>query len=424
MIRTIMMALILFTLASTPIAAQQHYFFFYGKVVDPSGNRGIADANITFEGSGKGASTDRKGEFSFYIDTIPRIMIISHLGYETKRVLIDKTSFSLIIYLEPKVQQLREVLVTAKSNPEPFFQDVHYNVFDYETDSSCVYLLVSDIRNSMTSLICKNFKGDTLAWSVMNGLNTKKLFKDCLGNIHVLTGDSAYQVFREKSNLLLIYPTPMKRFREVLMNCVLSTAEDLYMKKADKTGQSVSYYKIDRKSSERTMLTLVEDSLKKKMLRLNTHDYDLLMQSTQPLGRQDFVDWSYVHKILYRPVSTALTRIGDFICIFNTADKTIEFYRPDGSYAYKLLLMTGKVKDGTWSKEIFTDETRSQVFTTFMKNGYCTLYRIDLNTGELVLRLHVEHLYPEKITMQNGFVFYLYHVGGSGDNRELYRESF
>lgn len=412
---------ILFTVSQA--SAQRKYNFFYGKVLDQVTNYGIPDVNIYFEGSRKGAISNNKGDFSFYIDTLPLVMVVSHIGYETKRLLLDKTSFSLILYLQPKIQQLEEIVITGKSNYETVFRDQYLNVLDYEVDTGNIFVLINDLRSSRSTVICKNFKGDTVAWNKILTINPKKLFKDCLGNLHILTGDSAFQVYRDLKRLKLIYPVTLKKFNDVLVNCVFSTRDMLFIRKLEENGQTVSYYKIDRKSNQRQMLAAIEDSLKTKMLRRNPHDNDLLMQSRQPLSRDDFVDWSYVHKILYRPISTALCKIGEFICIINTVDRTIEFYKMDGSYAFKLLLMIKKIKEGNWSKDIYIDEEKSKVYTTFLQNGYYFLYTVDLNTGELKKVLSIAHLYPEKLQIHDGYVYYLYHEAGSGDNKELFRHS-
>jgi len=379
--------------------------------------------NIYFESSGKGAVSNNKGDFSFYIDSLPMIMAVSHIGYETRKLLLDKTSYSLIIYLQPKVEQLEEIVISGKSNDEIVFRDQYLNIIDYEIDTGNIFLLTNDIRSLRSAVVCKNYKGDTIAWNKILANNPKKLFKDCLGNIHILTGDSAFQVFRDSKQLRLIYPVSLKKFNEVLVNCVCSAGDMLFIRKYEGNGQTVSYYKIDRKTNQKQMLSAIEDSLKTKMLRRNPHDNALMNQAVQPDSRDDFVDWSYVHKILYRPISTALCKIGNFICIFNTVDKTIEFYKLDGSYAFKLQLMVNKIMDGNWSKEIFIDGEKSKVYTTYIHNGYYFLYTIDLNTGELKKVLAIGHLYPEKLQIHDGYVYYLYHEAGSGDNKELFRHS-
>lgn len=410
-------------IVSIQTSAQRKYNFFYGKVVDQFTNKEIPDVNIYFEGSVKGASSNNKGDFSFYIDTLPVIMVVSHIGYETKRLLLDKTSFSLTVYLQPKIQQLGEIVISGKSYYETVFRDQYLNVLDYEVDTGNIFILINDLRSSRSEVICKNFKGDTIAWNKIHTINPKKLFKDCLGNLHLLTSDSAYQVFMNLKQLNLIYPVSLKRFNEVLLNCVFSFGDMLFIRKIEGNGQTVSYYKVNRKTNQRQMLTSIEDSLKTKMLRRNPHDNDLLMQPVQPESRNDFVDWSYVHKILYRPISTALCKIGDFICIFNTVDRTIEFYKMDGSYAFKMLLMINKIQDGNWSKNILIDEEKSKVYTTFILNGYYFIYTVDLNTGELRKVLSIAHLWPEKLQIHDGYVYYLYHVAGSGDNKDLFRQS-
>jgi hypothetical protein len=404
-------------------SAQHKYNFFYGKISDQVSNKGIPDVNIYFEGSVKGAISNNNGDFSFYIDTLPLIMVVSHLGYETKKLLLDKTSFSLNVFLQPKIQQLEEIVVSGKSNYETVFHDQYLNIIDYEVDTATVFILTDDLRSTSSALICKNFKGDTIAGNKFFSIHPRKLFKDCLGNIHLLTGDSAYQVFRDSRQLKLIYPVTLKKFNDVLVNCVCSSGDMLFIRKFEGNGQTVSYYKVDRKTNQRQMLTAIEDSLKTKMLRRNPHDNSLLNQTVQPDSRDDFVEWSYVHKILYRPVSTALCKIGDFICIINTVERTIEFYKPDGSYAFKLLLMIRKVHEGTWTKDIFIDEVKRKVYTTFAQNGYYFLYSIDLNTGELERVLAIAHLYPEKLRVHKGYIYYLYHKAGSGDNKELFRQS-
>ncbi len=405
--------------------AQQRFHFYYGKVIDQVSGKAIPDANIAFKGSKKGTSTDSKGDFSFYMDVIPIIMVVSHLGYETKKVYLDKTSFSLVVYLQPASVLLNEVVVTGKSEVEPVFREEHFNVLDFKVDTMNIYVLVSDNRNYQEKVICLNLSGDTMAVSEDLDVSPSGLFRDCLGNLHALTDDSAYQVFGESHRLSLIYPVSRRKFREVLENCVLATPKDLYFKKPDRTGQSVSYARIDRKTSEKQMLTTIEDSLKNKMLRRNSRDLELLLRSEIPSSRQDFVDWSYVHKVLYKPMSTYLCKIGDFICVVNASDMTIEFYNMDGNYASKLFLQIRETGgEGSWTKEIYIDESDEKVYTSFLKNGFSSIYRIDLNTGELKRKTRLFHPFPEKTQIERGYVFYLYHSAGSGENRSLYREKF
>ena len=202
-----------------PARGQVHYRFYYGKIFTADTKAPISNVNISFEGSKLGSVTDKKGSFSFYIDTIPVFMKVSHLGFKTKRILLDGSSNSMTLYMDKDVKELKEVEVTA-NKIEPFFRSEHFTLRDYEIDSGLVYLLVYRNRVSKEELICKNLEGDTVARSGLLMFTPVSLFMDCLGYLHVIGKDSAYQVFRMENNLMMTHAVKLEKFNEVLSNCV------------------------------------------------------------------------------------------------------------------------------------------------------------------------------------------------------------
>ncbi len=416
-------AVVVLLFSGTVAHAQHHYHFFYGKVFEQGTKRAIPDVNLSVMHTQTGTVTDRHGEFSFYTDSLPASLVVSYVGFETKTVLLDETSFSLTLYLARKASELKEVEIKADLN-EPFFRDEHYAVLDYEIDSSLVYLLIYKDRLSRAELICKNLTGDTAARSAPFLFTPLKLFKDCLGTLHVLSHDSGYQVFRQEKQLHLIHPVKLKKFEDVLKNCVASTPEVLFFQKVTDHGLAVEYYGINKKTLLKHEVTQVRDDKKMKMLRRNTDDAMMLLSGRPPDSREDFVTWNYVHKILYRPVKTTLYRVGSYICIFNTPDRQMEFYDSVGNFSYKLALNADRIKDGRWTCDILVDDASQTVYTTFLRNGVCSLYKIDLNSGELRKRLSLIHDYPEKVRVYNNWVYYLYNIPGDPDNKMLYRQKF
>ena len=426
-----------------PADGQVHYRFYYGKVFMSDSREPLTNVNISFEGSKLGSVTDQKGAFSFYIDTIPIFMIVSHIGFKTKRILLDGTSNSMTLYMERDIHELKEVEIRA-NRIEPFFKDEHFTLRDYEIDSGFVYLLVYRNRVSKEELICRNLEGDTVARSGILPFTPTSLLKDCLGYLHVVGKDSVFQVYRRDQFLQMIHVVGMAKFNDVLANCVASTNQVLFFKKMISLGQGVQYYGIDRISKKRQVLTQVVDEQKMKMLRRNPEDTWSLI-SSQPdylpqvsdLGRdepdismeeldrfrKEFNAWNFTHKILYRPVKTALYKIDNFICIFNIPAQNLEFYDTDGNFSYKLKINVESIKDGRWSGDIFLDENQSKVYTTFLKSTGTGLYRIDLNTGDLHKMLMLIHPYPQKIRIHKDQVYYMYDVLGDPDNKTLYRQN-
>jgi hypothetical protein len=391
----IFLSLILFI--TTGAIAQRRHYFFYGKVTSQTTNAPLPEVNITFEGKKTGTTTDNKGEFSFYIDTIPVIMHVSHVGYETRHVLVDLTSYSLSIRLQPATKTLPEVVISGKTRYEPFFREARYAVLDYEISNDTVFILVYQYYLSQSELICKNLNGDTIAQSGRLSFVPKKLFRDCLGYVHVLSSDSAYQVYTMGGKAELVYAVSVNRFNEVLGDCVLSTPDLFFFKKSSDNGLGLDFYSIDRKTLRKQMVSSIKDSIKELMSRRNPDDMALLRSKKIPDSRDDFVRWSFIHKIQYRPISSEMFRIGNYLCIFNNTDGTIEFYLPDGTYSMKLKMKLEEVPDARWTKEILTDDAKEKAYTLFIRNGMCTLYRIDLNTGQLFRTLQISHEFPQKV---------------------------
>jgi hypothetical protein len=243
-----------------------------------------------------------------------------------------------------------------------------------------------------------------------------------MGYMHVLSHDSGFQLFRKGDRIELIHPVELKRFDDVLKNCVASTPEIFFFQKPADVGLSVEYYGINRKTLERYSISDVRDEKRLKMLRRNEGDAGLLWMTRPPVGREDFVDWNYIHKIIYRPIKTALYLIGGYICIFNTPEREMEFYDREGNYSYKLALRISEVDDGRWTNEVIIDESTGRVYTTFLRNGVCSLYRIDLNNGMLTKQLSMVFPFPQKVRVCKGFVYFLYDVPGSPDNKLVYRQ--
>jgi len=403
--------------------SQRPYNFFYGKVLEAKTKKGIPGVNLLIEGSGKGTVTDKSGSFSFFIDSIPATMIVSCVGFETKTVLLDATSFTLTLYLTHKSTELQEVEIRARAH-EAFFKHDQYAVLDYEIDSNMVYLLIFRQNLTKAELICKNPEGDTVATSILFYFRPERLFKDCLGTMHVLSHDSGFQVFRQGKMLHLIHPVNLRKFDDVLKNCIAATPEVLFFQKPTDQGLGVEYYGVNRATMLKSPITRVRDEKRMKMLRRNSMDSQLLGNDAPPDSREGFVTWNYVHKILYRPIKTMLYRVGNYTCIFNTPERQIEFYDNSGNFSYKLSLMIGKVNDGRWTNDIITDDRNGKVFTTFVSNGRYTLYEINLNSGMLMKKLTLFHYYPEKVRVNDNFVYYLFDVSSDPDNKMLYRQKF
>ena len=415
--------LILLIFASTTVLAQNKRYQFKGTVLDKETHAPISGVNLSVAGTRRGCSTNLKGEFSMTVYSRPVFINVSHLGYESQKLWLDSATITITILLNPARHILQEVEIKAKNNPVPFFKDNKYSVLDYVVDSNLVYLLIYRFRHNKSELLCKSIFGDTLALTSILPFNPTGLFLDCLHNLHILTEDSAYQVFHRKGSLDLSFAEDIKKFRLFLSDCVTSTDSLLFFRKESPDQLSVEFYQVDRFSRQRQLMSAAVDKKKLKMLMQNPEEYKYLIMHTAPRNIDEVITWQWLKKIIYKTNSSSLHKIDDILCVFNKADYTLELYTTRGEFSAKLKMPISEIRGGRWTSEIYIDNIDHRVYTSFStKGGNFTLYKVDLNTGELKLVLNIEHGFPQKIRVHQNFLFYLYDVPGEGDNKHLFRQ--
>ena len=92
-----------------------------GSVMDEN-NETIPFANILFVGSNVGTVSDENGKFYLEADKTYTEIIVSFLGFETKKIPVKSRDFNLIITLKEEASQLKEVYIYSgkvkkKGNP-------------------------------------------------------------------------------------------------------------------------------------------------------------------------------------------------------------------------------------------------------------------------------------------------------------------
>jgi hypothetical protein len=395
-----------------------------GMVQDSESFEAIPYANISFTGTRLGCSTNLEGEFSVVLDTLPVYMIISHLGYETQRIWLENTSAGLNILMKPVVKLLTEVEIKSENTPVPFFKDEHYAVLDYEVDNSLVYLLIYRYRMAKSELICMTDDGDTIAITGLLGFKPTGLFADCLGYIHVLSADSAYQVFLGKDMMTFPHKASIRKFHSTMSNCVASTSDLLYFREESPDHLKVNFFWVNRKNKLKRYLASTTDQEKLNLLRNNSYDYYLLVMDTLPNTDAEMIEWVWANKILYKPNLSVLEKIGDSLVIFNTTDGAVDLYSLDGMYLSGSKIPIQRKSDEKWSSEILIDQITHIPYTYFVKHGRFIVYRIDLASGELSRKLTTGHVFPQKLRIHGNSIFYLYNLPGTDDNKHLFKQYF
>lgn len=110
--------LLLSLLLSAPLAAQ-----IRGQVKDTESMRGIPDVHIQIMENKKGTSTAHDGSFMLKRDDFPVRLLLTAVGYRNKIVTVFRSQSDLIIYMDPEMMGLDEIVVSQNRIDNPITQN-------------------------------------------------------------------------------------------------------------------------------------------------------------------------------------------------------------------------------------------------------------------------------------------------------------
>ncbi len=417
----------------------------------------LENVNISLGNNSPIAKTDSKGYFEINIPNQPVTLQFSHVSCQTRNIKLTKNRMQkqvekgilLLghIEMELKTEQLETVEVTA-FRIEKAYNKPEAWILDYElTNGNLVLLLLEDKKRLIRTV---DFEGRTLQELPLKH-PCKNLFKDCFGNLHALSQDSAFQI--EKNQIK--YRFALRQFFSLLRPCVVDTYRFLYLGSLSNFNQKIEYTKVCKATSERQPLISVMDekqaafnkrfykedilgldkavnynpgglagikwrerrentsnTMKNGSLDISEDEIDALLNTSDDWKKQ------YFGGVLCRPTYQPLKRINGSLYLFNHLENKVIRFDLDGNQLAEIPTRYAK-DDNAWANEIIVNEEETRCFAKFLNTGIVTLKEIDLETGTIKNTCKIEqHIFPEKIRIQNNEVYYLYRDYKKQDRNE------
>jgi len=111
--------LFVFSLIAGSTLAQSTTIQITGTVIDKESGQFLIGAIVKLKNSTEGSSTDENGKFSFSTTQIyPLTLVISSKEYDEVELIVQNETKDLKLYLSPKVNNIDEVVVTARRRDE------------------------------------------------------------------------------------------------------------------------------------------------------------------------------------------------------------------------------------------------------------------------------------------------------------------
>ena len=407
--------LCLFCLLSAKNTFGQEQSAISGHVIDIITKQAVENANIFIKDAETGTTSDSSGFFYFETDLNNFELTISHISYQTNILQFDLTEIKkpLTIQLTPKSFELSEAVITAK-------RQYKYSVIDFHFIDTNILLLATKHKNNAyeLSLISESF--DTIAKLTHLPANRQgSIYKDCMGNCHVILKDSAYQVLIENGQIQFIYAIHIDRFYELMENCLCATEKYLVFKKPALNPFLNTYFAVEKESHE--VIEFISDLQNERMYALND-ELKFITEHPEafPSAAGRSLAIMYAKQIAFKPMYSYVDIIGDTIYFFNHGNDQLELFSEKFEHQ-KDVDIDYHLKDH-WKPIIIIDKSDHKAYTIFTSGVKYQVHEIDLQNGATEMKQLIPLAYPEKLKINNGYVYFLYkEIGNVWAKKELYR---
>ncbi len=407
-------------LVAQVVSAQNKFIRVQGHVVDYVTNTKLQDVHILLLSKHAGTVTDKDGNFILFTGSFPETLKTSIIGYQTKYIPIDTSGGNL--YLTLKLQRdtimLEETVITGKQTV--YNKKINdYSLLDYTFVDSNILILQNKLGfKRKKSLTLLNNKFDTLYNTTLIPKDVDSMYRDCLGNTHLISKDSAYQIWINKNGITLLPPVEINRFYSILKSCVLKKNNNYFFRIGLLADLGEKIVVIDGNTKKRKLfVTSIDSSKYEHYLNDVLHlagmypGYDIPAASVESDCllmnniRKYEVQSRFIREFVYRPVYNKLLNINDTLIYFNHIKSFIGHYAKDLKLLEKTPINYQLSK--FWKGYVLKDVITHKTYTVYYQQGYFDLYEIMIHSGKIKRVARIPAFETNNIKVNNHYVYYL-----------------
>ena len=380
-------------------------------------------------------------------------IIFSHLSFEHKIIKISEyedmyeeefNNFKMIVKMEAKSHVLPEVTIVENA-PQLAYKNKEVWVLDYSVNEKGIMAVTTDGKESQ--LLHLGFEQDTISIKKidkkLDNLFREILYQDLFGNTHLMSLDSAFQVYSEKNNLELLYGVTLEKHKSTFGNLYALTDSIVVTRNEFYSGQEIVYFMTNRNNGKTEVLCDVYGS-SREMAKNWRIDNIRLRRALNP-GSSDFVnpyerpeEWNnfeedMIKRLMLQEIYVPLLNVDNKIYIFDFQKDYVYKYDEQGEYLGKKEIsfhLKSKyarrdAPGNPWDKKLIYDKARKECYAQFTSDGTVTLKKIDLESGNVIATYVLDdHYFPENIQVYDGIVYYQFidnRMTFGKDCRSLYK---
>ncbi|MCU0435804.1 MAG: carboxypeptidase-like regulatory domain-containing protein [Bacteroidia bacterium] len=404
--------------------------FAGGIVRDKSTGEPIPWAGVLIKGTTQGALTDAGGNFKVRCSQFPITLVITSLGYLTTEFVVNEPDTSKTYLLAPNVKLLGEVVIEANAI-KCIQQDSSLMAADVEFYDDFLLLLAHGPGRLSSQLILSDLNGKVVSKLALNK-NAEELYRDCLGNVHLLGKDSAWQIFYDYEKLRLIYPNTRAEIERNLYPCKLFYEGRLYLQYwsfhelrcryfVSESGETKQfYYTCDTANVEYFCEKYDMRYFLSKRRRQEGYLYPVsVIKSNIDLFRSEIIldaqDRTYIRKL-----NAPMVVSDNSVWVMKYKENNALRFNDSCAVTDSTTLQLNEVNG--WSGTIWRDEITGNIYTSAVRNNITTLILLHPVYFTPVQYIEIEKMpFITKMIIRDGYAYFLYIDRHEDVNRLLYR---
>ncbi|MCU0434843.1 MAG: hypothetical protein MUC87_15415 [Bacteroidia bacterium] len=321
--------------------------------------------------------------------------------------------------------------VDVKSGPDTVIGSYRYFIEDYLFIDSNRFLLLTFEKNLKAARIMLA-EGQKILSAADVPAEATELYRDYMGFNNVLCKDSAFRIKILPGNKLLLMALPYRDYTARYFPCIDTVGPHILFSNYNRDYPQFSYYLYHPADTTAFRIRTIADW---PLLNQYNWEFDFLQPKDRLYARKMElylgVDkriiaatmTGFTHSPQYTPLYAPLFFIRDTIFIFDHYANQLFRYTKYLALIDSLPISYHHPKNWReWDRALIRDEVTGEVYARFEKNGYYTLKRIDLHTGQITGTFRITKQFVKHIRIRNGQVYYLWHNYETPEKKMLWKE--
>ncbi len=406
---------LLLCLCMASTLASQTSYTVTGKVTDAATGAPLPFAAVMLKGTFISTEANAAGEFTISLTDKSHTLIVFQYGYTTKEQRLSVTGQNgLLISMQAKAYNLAEIVVRDKRT-DTLQANNHTEFLAFEFYDNFLVALVDKGRRYKLVQLLDEWGKVIKEHKAPEGVNA--LFKDCLGNVQLLSKDSSYQFYYNYETIEFLPPYSLALFARTLMPCQCISGDNYYFKEVTYKNLKNAYYLINRHDlQKRSLFTRIENT--DAINAFNT-DYNLnyfLAQRRKGFGygmpvedikshidelREDLpLTPDYLFKL--NPIKSDLVKLDSSLLVVDYTHRMLYHHHASGT-----LLKTDSLRLKGVSPFVLQDADLQTLYFVKESNGLMSLYEYRQPLTDVKALVIEGYRFIRNVRCRNGTLYFL-----------------